>query len=44
MKKGDIRLREEFGIKRLIVVTNKKHFEMIGDYVIIPAELFLLLT
>ncbi|MDP3027712.1 MAG: hypothetical protein Q8N63_08460 [Nanoarchaeota archaeon] len=36
------KLKQEYGIKRLIVVTNKKEFEIQEDYVLIPAEIFLL--
>lgn len=36
-------LKEKYGVKRLIVVTNKKDFEITDDYVIVPAEIFLLL-
>ncbi len=36
-------LREKYGIRKLIVVTNKKDFEVSEDYVIVPAEIFLLL-
>ena len=35
-------LKEDYGFKRLIVVTNKKEFEIQEDYVLIPAEIFLL--
>lgn len=35
-------LKEDYGFKRLIVVTNKKDFEIHEDYVLIPAEIFLL--
>lgn len=35
-------LREDYGFRRLIVVTNKKEFEIQEDYVLIPAEMFLL--
>lgn len=36
-------LKEKYGMKRLIVVTNKRDFIINEDYVIIPAEIFLLL-
>jgi hypothetical protein len=32
------KLKQEYGIKKLIVVTNKKEFEIQEDYVLIPAK------